>query len=157
MNFSNLTFPKLDLTGVVFDKFALFKDCKIERGPRETFRIIKNEFMRTNNRIDALEFHMGAFGIVDDPTLLGMGTAQQYYDAEDNRQLLHHASPSLTGYVLYVKVSNHIVRIEFHHSSLPVTTTSAMYRAVVPSNWIFTVRPEMPPTTSVTEGFGQLF
>ncbi|MFH1052230.1 MAG: pentapeptide repeat-containing protein [bacterium] len=57
VNFSNLKFLELDLTGVVFDKYALFKNCEIDKGPRETFRIIKNEFMRTNNRIDALDYH----------------------------------------------------------------------------------------------------
>lgn len=55
--FSNITFGYLDLTGATFDKYALFKDAKIKEGNRETFRIIKNEFMKVNNRIDALLFH----------------------------------------------------------------------------------------------------
>ncbi|MGM0641999.1 MAG: pentapeptide repeat-containing protein [Thermotogota bacterium] len=56
-NFMGAQFNNLGLVGVIFKQYGLFKEASIETADRETFRIIKHEFLKTNNRIDALEYH----------------------------------------------------------------------------------------------------
>jgi uncharacterized protein YjbI with pentapeptide repeats len=50
-------FKKIDLKNSVIDKGVFFLDSKIDKGQRETFRIIKNQFLSQNNRVDALKAH----------------------------------------------------------------------------------------------------
>ena len=53
----NIPEINLHLTGAIFKEYGQFKEAFIESSDRETFRIIKNEFLKINNRIDALEYH----------------------------------------------------------------------------------------------------
>lgn len=46
-----------DFSGTVFIKNAVFSEVKINNSNRESFRIIKNEMIKNNNRINALYFH----------------------------------------------------------------------------------------------------
>lgn len=55
--FYKTEFKKLDLKNCVIEKGIYFLDAKIKRGNRETNRIIKNQFTKQNNRIEALKFH----------------------------------------------------------------------------------------------------
>ena len=43
--------------GVTFSEYVQFKNAFIKSANRETFRIIKHEFLKINNRIDALDYH----------------------------------------------------------------------------------------------------
>lgn len=56
-NTTNSDLINTDFTGAVFKEYGLFKDCEIDKANRETFRIIKHEFVKISNKIDALEFH----------------------------------------------------------------------------------------------------
>lgn len=49
-------FKKLELERCVIDN-SYFLDVKIKSAGRETFRIIKNEFLKQNDRIEALKYH----------------------------------------------------------------------------------------------------
>jgi len=48
---------KLDLRGSVFMVYGLFSGVKIDEADRESYRIIKHELLKSNNRIDALDFY----------------------------------------------------------------------------------------------------
>lgn len=50
-------FKEIDLKNSVIDKGVFFLDSKIDKGQRETFRIIKNQFLSQNNRVEALKAH----------------------------------------------------------------------------------------------------
>lgn len=50
-------FARIDLKNTVIEKGVFFLDSNIKKSKRETNRIIKNEFLRHNNRIEALNFH----------------------------------------------------------------------------------------------------
>lgn len=50
-------FNELDLTKSVIEKGVYFLDTQIEKSNRETFRIIKHEFIKQNNRIESLKYH----------------------------------------------------------------------------------------------------
>jgi len=55
-------FDKSEIQKMHFDRAGfrsngLFRDTKIESADRETFRIIKNELLRANNKIDSLFYH----------------------------------------------------------------------------------------------------
>ncbi len=54
--FIRLEAENLFFTGTVFEKSALFTDCKIENADRETFRIIKHELLKSNNKLDAYDY-----------------------------------------------------------------------------------------------------
>ncbi|MCF8334560.1 MAG: pentapeptide repeat-containing protein [Bacteroidales bacterium] len=43
--------------GAIFENNSQLRGAFIEHGDRETFRIIKHEFLKQNNRIEALEYH----------------------------------------------------------------------------------------------------
>lgn len=47
----------LDLSNSVIEKGIFFLGSKINNANRETYRIIKNEFISQNNRIEALKYH----------------------------------------------------------------------------------------------------
>ncbi|MFA6572021.1 MAG: pentapeptide repeat-containing protein [Bacteroidota bacterium] len=55
--FTGTIFEIADFNGVVFKEYGSFKDCVIKKADRETFRIIKNEFVKINNKIDAAIYH----------------------------------------------------------------------------------------------------
>lgn len=55
--FYNSDIGHLDLKKSVIEKGIFFLETKIESSNRETFRIIKHEFLKQNNRIEALKFH----------------------------------------------------------------------------------------------------
>ncbi len=57
VNLSNLNIKDLDLYGCVFQQNACFKDCVITNSNRESYRIIKHEFLKANNRIDSLYYY----------------------------------------------------------------------------------------------------
>ncbi len=48
---------RLDLKKSVIDKGLFFLGAEIKKAKRETSRIIKNEFLKQNNRIEALKYH----------------------------------------------------------------------------------------------------
>lgn len=50
-------FHSIDLIKSVIEKGVYFLDAKIENANRETWRIIKNEFLKQNNRIESLKYH----------------------------------------------------------------------------------------------------
>lgn len=54
--FYNSKIYKLDLDKLVLDKNIFFLGSKIEKSNRESFRIIKNEFYKQNNQIEALNY-----------------------------------------------------------------------------------------------------
>lgn len=55
--FYNSDLNKLVLTKSVIEKGVYFLDSKIEKANRETWRIIKNEFIKQNNKIESLNYH----------------------------------------------------------------------------------------------------
>jgi uncharacterized protein YjbI with pentapeptide repeats len=48
---------ELDLTKSVIEKSVYFLDSAIKKANRETWRIIKHEFIRQNNKIESLNYH----------------------------------------------------------------------------------------------------
>jgi uncharacterized protein YjbI with pentapeptide repeats len=50
-------FSIISLKGAIFENNSQLKGASINKGDRETYRIIKHEFLKINNRIDALEYH----------------------------------------------------------------------------------------------------
>jgi uncharacterized protein YjbI with pentapeptide repeats len=54
--FYNSVFKELDLCKSVIDKGVFFLDAKIKKANRETFRIIKHEFIKQNNQIESLKY-----------------------------------------------------------------------------------------------------
>lgn len=48
---------ELDLSKSVIDKGVYFLDANIKKANRETYRIIKHEFIKQNNRVEALNYH----------------------------------------------------------------------------------------------------
>jgi len=56
-NFRQTEFNLLMLSGAIFSEYVQFKEAFIKNADRETFRIIKHEFLKINNRIEALEYH----------------------------------------------------------------------------------------------------
>jgi uncharacterized protein YjbI with pentapeptide repeats len=64
--FYNSTISQLELQKSVIEKGLFFLGSKIEYSNRETYRIIKHEFLKYNNKIEALNYHakeMEAFRI----------------------------------------------------------------------------------------------
>ncbi|WGK68827.1 hypothetical protein P0082_10110 [Candidatus Haliotispira prima] len=65
-NLANTTFTKeLEMKSMSFTAMVNFDSIKIEKGNRETFRTIKHECLRLNNKIDALAYYakeMDAYG-----------------------------------------------------------------------------------------------
>ena len=57
VNFTGININELDLYGALMNAYAQFKDARIKKADRETLRIIKHEFLKINNRIEALEYH----------------------------------------------------------------------------------------------------
>ncbi len=55
-DFTDLKFEYLDLRGCIFDKSALFSNTIINRANRETYRTIKHEMLKVNNRVDAVKY-----------------------------------------------------------------------------------------------------
>lgn len=55
--FYKTTFNELDLKNSVIEKGLFFLGAKVNKAKRETNRIIKNEFIRQNNKIEALKYH----------------------------------------------------------------------------------------------------
>lgn len=55
-NFSNSQFEKLDFSDSVFLKSCNFYSIQLSSANRETYRVIKHEFAKINNRIDSLKF-----------------------------------------------------------------------------------------------------
>ncbi|CAM1364556.1 pentapeptide repeat-containing protein [Tenacibaculum xiamenense] len=55
--FYNTQFKKIDLKNSVIEKGVYFLGSKIEKCNRETSRIIKNQFLKQNNRIESLKYH----------------------------------------------------------------------------------------------------
>jgi len=56
-NFTNSILMQTDFTGAIFKEIGLFKNCEINTSNRETFRIVKHELLKLNNKIDALIYH----------------------------------------------------------------------------------------------------
>ncbi|MCD4665732.1 MAG: hypothetical protein K8R68_10730, partial [Bacteroidales bacterium] len=56
-NFTGTCLTKTNFVGTAFKEFGLFKNCNIEIANRETFRIVKHELLKLNNKIDALIYH----------------------------------------------------------------------------------------------------
>ena len=56
-NFTNAKLRQTDFTGAIFKEIGLFKNCEIDISNRETFRIVKHELLKLNNKIDALTYH----------------------------------------------------------------------------------------------------
>ncbi len=56
VNFSGYYFSHLDLTGCVFERHGLFRDCIIDAATRETYRAIKHQYLKIDNRLDASLF-----------------------------------------------------------------------------------------------------
>lgn len=48
---------EIDLTKSVIEKSVYFLDSEIKKSNRETWRIIKHEFIRQNNKIESLNYH----------------------------------------------------------------------------------------------------
>ncbi|MBM2815988.1 MAG: hypothetical protein HW421_2750 [Ignavibacteria bacterium] len=57
VDFSDSEIEKIDLTGTVFNAYAVFNNCDIKNADRNTFRIIKHELIRNNNRLDTVIYH----------------------------------------------------------------------------------------------------
>jgi uncharacterized protein YjbI with pentapeptide repeats len=55
--FYDSIFSDLDLTHSVIDKGIFFLNSKIHYAKRETWRIIKHEFVKSNNRIESIQYH----------------------------------------------------------------------------------------------------
>lgn len=55
--FYKTTFKEIDLKNSVIEKGIFFLGAKIKKSKRETNRIIKNQFLKQNNKIEALNFH----------------------------------------------------------------------------------------------------
>lgn len=55
--FYNTNFKRIDLKNSVIEKSVYFLGSKIKKSNRETNRIIKNHFVKQNNRIESLKFH----------------------------------------------------------------------------------------------------
>ncbi len=56
VDFTGFKFVKLNLGSCIFEHSASFKNCEITKASRETYRIIKHEFLKINNRLDAVEY-----------------------------------------------------------------------------------------------------
>ncbi|MCD4680966.1 MAG: pentapeptide repeat-containing protein, partial [Bacteroidales bacterium] len=56
-NFSGSNLAETDFVGAVFKEFGLFNNCSIQVANRETFRIVKHELLKLNNKIEALIYH----------------------------------------------------------------------------------------------------
>jgi len=56
-NFMGSDLTETDFVGSVFKEFGLFRNCNIEVANRETFRIVKHELLKLDNKIDALIYH----------------------------------------------------------------------------------------------------
>jgi|TARA_B110000240_G_scaffold180602_1_gene211731 uncharacterized protein YjbI with pentapeptide repeats len=55
--FYNSNLSSLDLTHSVIDKSIFFLNAKIDSSNRETWRIIKHEFIKNNNKIESLHYY----------------------------------------------------------------------------------------------------
>ena len=55
--FYKTDFKEIDLKNSVIEKGIFFLGAKIKKSKRETNRIIKNQFLKQNNKIEALNFH----------------------------------------------------------------------------------------------------
>lgn len=55
--FYKTRFDQLDLRYTVINEGIYFLDSKVKSGNRETFRIIKNQFISQNNKIESLEYY----------------------------------------------------------------------------------------------------
>lgn len=55
--FYNSNISRLDLTHSVIDKSIFFLNAKIDSSNRETWRIIKHEFIKSNNKIESLHYY----------------------------------------------------------------------------------------------------
>jgi uncharacterized protein YjbI with pentapeptide repeats len=57
VDFSEVKFKSADFSGLVIEQHAIFNEIEIKDLSRETCRIIKHEFLKNNNRIEALRFY----------------------------------------------------------------------------------------------------
>jgi len=55
-SFQGMQCNEIKINRAVFSQYADFLDAEILRGDRNSFRTIKNEFLRHNNSVDALEY-----------------------------------------------------------------------------------------------------